>query len=210
MSVNPGFGGQSFIESQVKKIAELRRLCAEKVYPLFAWKYSHCPESQSIESLISCFVGSKPLDWGWWWCWSTKCLQGDFFFAMLAFNLSSHTALVDQSCTYVRLGANISLLTGHWSWGECHCCWFCSFWGSRLRWRHGFFSVSQLFKCLFSYSEFEISYRFRINYTLPTDAKFLIDPPCNSAAIKGIKTSQRPVAVPAWGTGTVLNYPVQV
>ncbi|XP_020403941.2 ribulose-phosphate 3-epimerase, chloroplastic-like isoform X1 [Zea mays] len=30
MSVNPGFGGQSFIESQVKKIAELRRLCAEK------------------------------------------------------------------------------------------------------------------------------------------------------------------------------------
>lgn len=32
MSVNPGFGGQSFIESQVKKIADLRRLCAEKVY----------------------------------------------------------------------------------------------------------------------------------------------------------------------------------
>ncbi|OAY80856.1 Ribulose-phosphate 3-epimerase, chloroplastic [Ananas comosus] len=30
MSVNPGFGGQSFIESQVKKTAELRRLCAEK------------------------------------------------------------------------------------------------------------------------------------------------------------------------------------
>ncbi|XP_057805136.1 ribulose-phosphate 3-epimerase, chloroplastic [Salvia miltiorrhiza] len=30
MSVNPGFGGQSFIESQVKKIVELRRLCAEK------------------------------------------------------------------------------------------------------------------------------------------------------------------------------------
>ncbi|XP_047311501.1 ribulose-phosphate 3-epimerase, chloroplastic-like isoform X3 [Impatiens glandulifera] len=30
MSVNPGFGGQSFIESQVKKIAELRRLCVEK------------------------------------------------------------------------------------------------------------------------------------------------------------------------------------
>ncbi|AQL09393.1 Ribulose-phosphate 3-epimerase [Zea mays] len=30
MSVNPGFGGQSFIESQVRKIAELRRLCAEK------------------------------------------------------------------------------------------------------------------------------------------------------------------------------------
>lgn len=32
MSVNPGFGGQSFIESQVKKISDLRRLCAEKVH----------------------------------------------------------------------------------------------------------------------------------------------------------------------------------
>jgi len=31
MSVNPGFGGQSFIESQVKKIVNLRKLCAEKV-----------------------------------------------------------------------------------------------------------------------------------------------------------------------------------
>ncbi|KAJ6970294.1 ribulose-5-phosphate-3-epimerase [Populus alba x Populus x berolinensis] len=30
MSVNPGFGGQSFIESQVKKISELRRMCVEK------------------------------------------------------------------------------------------------------------------------------------------------------------------------------------
>ncbi|KAL1814768.1 hypothetical protein ACET3Z_017342 [Daucus carota] len=30
MSVNPGFGGQSFIESQVKKIAELRKMCVEK------------------------------------------------------------------------------------------------------------------------------------------------------------------------------------
>lgn len=32
MSVNPGFGGQSFIESQVKKIADLRRMCVELVY----------------------------------------------------------------------------------------------------------------------------------------------------------------------------------
>lgn len=32
MSVNPGFGGQSFIESQVKKISDLRRMCLEKVY----------------------------------------------------------------------------------------------------------------------------------------------------------------------------------
>lgn len=31
MSVNPGFGGQSFIESQVKKISDLRKMCAEKV-----------------------------------------------------------------------------------------------------------------------------------------------------------------------------------
>ncbi|KAJ4900316.1 D-ribulose-5-phosphate-3-epimerase [Raphanus sativus] len=30
MSVNPGFGGQSFIESQVKKISDLRRMCVEK------------------------------------------------------------------------------------------------------------------------------------------------------------------------------------
>ncbi|KAK8511744.1 hypothetical protein V6N13_029339 [Hibiscus sabdariffa] len=30
LDVNPGFGGQSFIESQVKKISDLRRLCAEK------------------------------------------------------------------------------------------------------------------------------------------------------------------------------------
>ena len=30
MSVNPGFGGQSFIENQVQKIRDLRRLCDEK------------------------------------------------------------------------------------------------------------------------------------------------------------------------------------
>ena len=30
MSVNPGFGGQSFIESQVQKIRDLRRMCDEK------------------------------------------------------------------------------------------------------------------------------------------------------------------------------------
>ena len=30
MSVNPGFGGQSFIENQVQKIRDLRRMCDEK------------------------------------------------------------------------------------------------------------------------------------------------------------------------------------
>eukprot|EP00963_Diacronema_lutheri_P011605 scaffold1413_cov297-Pavlova_lutheri.AAC.2 len=30
MSVNPGFGGQSFIESQVGKIRELKKMCAAK------------------------------------------------------------------------------------------------------------------------------------------------------------------------------------
>ena len=30
MSVNPGFGGQKFIESQVQKIRELKRMCNEK------------------------------------------------------------------------------------------------------------------------------------------------------------------------------------
>ncbi|CAA2983323.1 ribulose-phosphate 3-epimerase, chloroplastic [Olea europaea subsp. europaea] len=37
MSVNPGFGGQSFIESQVKKISDLRRMCAEKVAYVSIW-----------------------------------------------------------------------------------------------------------------------------------------------------------------------------
>jgi ribulose-phosphate 3-epimerase len=31
MSVNPGFGGQSFIESQVKKFFDLRQICDERV-----------------------------------------------------------------------------------------------------------------------------------------------------------------------------------
>ncbi len=31
MSVNPGFGGQKFIESQVAKIKALKALCNEKV-----------------------------------------------------------------------------------------------------------------------------------------------------------------------------------
>lgn len=35
MSVNPGFGGQKFIESQVDKIRELKRMCNERVS--FAW-----------------------------------------------------------------------------------------------------------------------------------------------------------------------------
>lgn len=35
MSVNPGFGGQKFIESQVDKIRELKRMCNERVS--FTW-----------------------------------------------------------------------------------------------------------------------------------------------------------------------------
>jgi ribulose-phosphate 3-epimerase len=31
MSVNPGFGGQGFIESQVAKIRALKQMCLEKV-----------------------------------------------------------------------------------------------------------------------------------------------------------------------------------
>lgn len=31
MSVNPGFGGQSFIESQIKKIRDLRQICEKMV-----------------------------------------------------------------------------------------------------------------------------------------------------------------------------------
>ena len=49
MSVNPGFGGQSFIDNQVHKIRDLRRMCAEKgvdpwievdggIKPSNAWK----------------------------------------------------------------------------------------------------------------------------------------------------------------------------
>ena len=30
MSVNPGFGGQSFVESQVQKIRDLRKMCDKK------------------------------------------------------------------------------------------------------------------------------------------------------------------------------------
>ena len=33
MSVNPGFGGQKFIESQVAKIRALKKMCQEKVRP---------------------------------------------------------------------------------------------------------------------------------------------------------------------------------
>ena len=40
MSVNPGFGGQKFIESQVQKIRELKRMCNEKVKGVEASKYA--------------------------------------------------------------------------------------------------------------------------------------------------------------------------
>ncbi len=37
MSVNPGFGGQKFIESQVTKIKELKAMCNAKVRRRAAW-----------------------------------------------------------------------------------------------------------------------------------------------------------------------------
>ncbi|XP_044486822.1 ribulose-phosphate 3-epimerase, chloroplastic isoform X2 [Mangifera indica] len=63
MSVNPGFGGQSFIESQVKKISDLRRMCVEKglnpwvevdggVGPKNAYK---TPLSPSAFKIAACF-----------------------------------------------------------------------------------------------------------------------------------------------------------
>ncbi|KAG2554463.1 hypothetical protein PVAP13_9KG607000 [Panicum virgatum] len=70
MSVNPGFGGQSFIESQVKKIAELRRLCAEKgvnpwievdggVGPQNAYKELISPYLQVIEAGANAIVAGS-------------------------------------------------------------------------------------------------------------------------------------------------------
>lgn len=41
MSVNPGFGGQKFIESQVPKIRALKQMCLEKVRAQRAWRQLH-------------------------------------------------------------------------------------------------------------------------------------------------------------------------
>lgn len=54
MSVNPGFGGQSFIESQVKKISDLRRMCVEKVLWWFDY-HGRC------NILFTCFLTSNSL-----------------------------------------------------------------------------------------------------------------------------------------------------
>lgn len=54
MSVNPGFGGQSFIESQVKKISDLRRLCAEKVVCKYLFAYSLASLLAMLEDLSYC------------------------------------------------------------------------------------------------------------------------------------------------------------
>lgn len=51
MSVNPGFGGQSFIESQVKKISDLRRMCAEKV----VCKYLVASSLASLHAMLEDF-----------------------------------------------------------------------------------------------------------------------------------------------------------
>jgi len=70
MSVNPGFGGQSFIESQVKKISDLRRLCAEKVWfyiCITVYYFLFSPYFYVIHNYI-CFLspslssGSKSMD----------------------------------------------------------------------------------------------------------------------------------------------------
>lgn len=60
MSVNPGFGGQSFIDSQVKKISELRRLCAEKVYFPFPFCCSCTYLPDLITFLFISFQGVNP------------------------------------------------------------------------------------------------------------------------------------------------------
>lgn len=86
MSVNPGFGGQSFIESQVKKISDLRRICAEKVW-FFSFPVCICMYIFYLEDcflllfffcifkyiLLAC-TGSKSMDWSRWWSWSQKCI----------------------------------------------------------------------------------------------------------------------------------------
>lgn len=87
MSVNPGFGGQSFIESQVKKISDLRRLCAEKVqFPLlvaFSVLLMHFsfPALRGLQThwhFIFFVVGSEPMDRSGWWSRSSQRIQGAY------------------------------------------------------------------------------------------------------------------------------------
>jgi hypothetical protein len=54
MSVNPGFGGQSFIESQVHKIKELRAMLNARVrLPLFTFIFRDC--ASNVESSFMAF-----------------------------------------------------------------------------------------------------------------------------------------------------------
>ncbi len=46
MSVNPGFGGQKFIESQVQKIREIKALCNAKVRNHVFSRYPHARVSR--------------------------------------------------------------------------------------------------------------------------------------------------------------------
>lgn len=63
MSVNPGFGGQSFIESQVKKISDLRRMCAEKVISTLIFGLSLNARITLDRKISYClFAGSESLD----------------------------------------------------------------------------------------------------------------------------------------------------
>lgn len=59
MSVNPGFGGQSFIESQVKKTKELRDLLNERV----RWKVTLTMKQFAVKFCFPViFVGFEPMD----------------------------------------------------------------------------------------------------------------------------------------------------
>lgn len=63
MSVNPGFGGQSFIESQVKKISDLRRLCAEKVHTNNIFLFNFFEYKEAMQFLISSWdAGCESMD----------------------------------------------------------------------------------------------------------------------------------------------------
>ena len=78
MSVNPGFGGQSFIESQVKKISALKKLCLEKVRSKsFDTSLVLCMNLKKImvfNVLAFGCAGRQPMDRSGWRSWTIKCI----------------------------------------------------------------------------------------------------------------------------------------